>query len=114
MVRLAPDPHRTEEGFTLAQSFITTGFGSDFFGGVQVTPIALPVSRLPPSASEPRLTRRERDVLSLPWSKAYAAAAETGMLPPNERGLGGGLQTSRVVVVELSYKSSSSSSSSVE
>ena len=79
MVRRPPDPRRTEAGLSLAQSFITTDFSSDLSGeatlSLEVTSLHLPQSR-----SEPRLTRWEKDIMSLPWTSAYAAAAITGTL----------------------------------
>ena len=70
MVRLRRPTEESKEGLTLAQSFITGGFDSFKAPTVDVTPIHLPVSQ-----SAPRLTRREKDIMSLPWSKGYAAAA---------------------------------------
>ena len=79
MVRRPPDPRRTEASLSLAQSFITTDFSSDLFGEAALS-LEVTSLHLPPSRSEPRLTKREKDIMSLPWTGAYAAAAKTGTL----------------------------------
>ena len=79
MVRRPPDPRRTEASLSLAQSFITTDFSSDLFGEAALS-LEVTSLHLPPSRSEPRLTKREKDIMSLPWTSAYAAAAKTGTL----------------------------------
>ena len=73
---------KASDGLSLAQSFITTEWDPEYYSGARHTleeqPALLP-------RSEPRLTRRQKDVMSLPWSQSYAAAAMTGVLPESLR-----------------------------
>ena len=77
MVRTAPNPRRTDASLSLAQSFITTDVSSDIFGEAAALSLEDPQML----TGGPRLTKREKDIMSLPWTNAYAAAAKTGMLP---------------------------------
>ena len=76
MVRTAPNPRRTDASLSLAQSFITTDFSSDLFGEAAALSLEDPQML----TGGPRLTKREKDIMSLPWTEAYAAAAKTGTL----------------------------------
>jgi hypothetical protein len=81
LVRRPPDPRRTEASLSLAQSFITTDFGSDpVLSGEAELSCEVTSLHLLPSQSEPRLTKWEKDIMSLPWTSAYAAAAKAGTL----------------------------------